>query len=85
MSNKHNNKLIARKGIGAPPPAPSQSNIRGQPPPYNQRSSVTNKTGPEQAKIVNIMFTNEIPTQGLGNGIIGPPNNNLISIGGEVL
>ena len=26
-----------------------------------------------------------MPAQGLGNGIIGPANNNLISIGGEAL
>jgi 4-diphosphocytidyl-2C-methyl-D-erythritol kinase len=38
----------------------------------------------EQAKIVNIMFTSEIPVPaGLGNG----PNNgaNILSIGGEAL
>jgi hypothetical protein len=57
MSKQNNNKLITRKGIGAPP-APSQQIPKQST--LSTKNCNLSKLG-EQAKIVNIMFSSEIP------------------------
>ena len=80
MSKQQNSKLITRKGIGAPP-ALTQSNVKQSM--VSGKNNYLGKPG-EQAKIVNIMFSSDIPVPaGLGNG----PNNgaNIFANGSEAL